>query len=198
MLALVVAACEEGPAPAVDPAPPGADQGVTPPGPDGATPPPPSARARANLRFKGGERLRNDYAQWLGLDPDAVCTELGAFDCVRDVHIVTLGGVEPYVKGIFEPQQHTAVTSPLAVERVALHACGVAIDAADLDFSDPAVRDAQVAALYQRALLLEAAEAEKEHLRTLHVDTLAAGGDDAAWAKLACFAVLTSMEAVFY
>lgn len=200
MLALVVAACEEGPAPAVDPAPPGADQGVTPPGPDGATPPPPSARARANLRFKGGERLRNDYAQWLGIEPEEVCTELGAYDCVQDVHTVTLGGVDPYVKGIFAPQPHTAVTTPLAVERMALHACGVAAGRYGADLSEPGARAQLVTLLYRRALLREPTGSETAHLEALYASVSERSPDDleAAWAKLTCFAVLTTLEAVFY
>ena len=196
-------ACEEGPGPRADPGPtpvdaPTSDEGVTPPLPDAGRVA--AARTRANVRFKGGERLRNDYAQWLGIEPEEVCTELGAYDCVQDVHTVTLGGVDPYVKGIFAPQPHTAVTTPLAVERMALHACGVAAGRYGADLSEPGARAQLVTLLYRRALLREPTGSETAHLEALYASVSERSPDDleAAWAKLTCFAVLTTLEAVFY
>ena len=74
--------------------------------------------ARGNLRFKGPERLNNDLAAALELDPQTVCTELGMYQCTALVHTVSLGGVEPYGAGLYE-STGTAVATPLpSVERV--------------------------------------------------------------------------------
>jgi len=191
-------------------APDGAPRPADASSPGDATEP---TAARANLRFKGGQRLRADYAQVLGLTPDQVCTELGRFDCVDDVHTVALGGVNPYVRGLYEPQPNTTVTTPLAVERMALSACNAAVDrdlAGDAEvFVDlePAGIDPGgealgniVVTLYRRTVLRDPTFEELGHLRQLHRDIAAHGAErpGRAWGVLACFAVLTTMEALFY
>src|SRR5262249_17841692 len=90
---------------------------------DGGTSDQYPASGKATLRFKRSERLRNDFAQALGLDKDAVCKELGQYSCTDSVHKIALAGVEPYVLGVTEPLPFTTITTPIAVERVALAAC---------------------------------------------------------------------------
>jgi len=70
-----------------------------------------SNSARGNLRFKGPERLNSDVAAALELPPDAVCTELGMYQCTSAVHNVALGGVDPYGTGLYEPSGVTASTT---------------------------------------------------------------------------------------
>ncbi len=196
-------ACEESPAPlvpSVEPGPP-ADAGPPPEADAGEGPTEGTGLARANLRFKGGERLRNDYAQALGLSPAEVCRELGEFDCVGVVHTVTLGGVEAYRSSLYEPQGKTAVTTPLAVDRLALSACRAAADrhgAAYAELEDPVLGLTET--LYHRLLLREPTPAEVGHLRELHAEVVARGGAAPLqdWAVLACFAVATTTEALFY
>lgn len=174
--------------------------------------------SKANLRMKSNLRLRNDLAQSLGLTPDQVCKELGQYSCTDFVHAVALGGVEPYTLGLNEPQSHTTLTTPIAVERVVLSACTRrAID--DLGSATPVIwRDlgvtaegrladpgtagvaASITRLYQRGLLREPKAREIEHLTQLYRDLEADGGANPArdWATLSCFSVLTSLEALFY
>jgi hypothetical protein len=94
------------------------------------------------------------------------------------------------------------VTTPLAVERLALYACGVAAEQdgvyVEVDVESEDGRDGLVDLLYRRALLRTPTDAELEHMRGLYADVVGAGGDGKAWVKLTCFAILTSMEAVFY
>src|SRR5262245_47874324 len=78
---------------------------------------------KANVRFKGAERLRNAVAQALSLDPGEVCNELGKYSCADAVHTVALGGVDPYGAGLYEPFPDTAASTPLVVERLVLSAC---------------------------------------------------------------------------
>ena len=177
-----------------------------------------AASAKGRVRFKGAERLRNDLAQALELDPAEVCQELGQYDCVDFVHTVALGGVEPYELGVVEPLDETTATTPLAVERVALAACVRRVDrdlSGDVDavlfgglpldgdrlrsVDDPAVAEA-IARLYRRALLREPTEAEQQHLRRSYTEL---EGDNEPrpardWAVLTCFSVLTSLEGLFY
>jgi hypothetical protein len=174
---------------------------------------------KATLRFKRSERLRNDFAQALGLDPAQLCLELGKYSCTDTVHTIALGGVEPYVLGIREPLATTTKTTPMAVERVAFAGCeqrvaqdlmtpdsavifkGLTIDA---DGAIPDIDAPEIASiidtLYQRMLLRSARPSEIEQLKQLYRDVLATNepGPARDWAMLACFSVLTTMESLFY
>jgi hypothetical protein len=175
--------------------------------------------SRNNLRFKGPERLALDFAAALSLPAGQVCNELGQYPCTTAVHTVALGGVEPYGLGFYEPLPFTGVTTPIAVDRVALAACGQRVT---LDITSPSEAvifrgielDAQgrlasregepvktaITALYQRALLRDPTEAEVGALVQLATDiestSSPAPGRD--WMKAACFAVLSSAESVFF
>jgi hypothetical protein len=181
-----------------------------PPGDDGGVAEPSIASSRAKLRFKDGKRLQNDYAHALGLETGELCNELGQYSCVGEIHTIALLGVEPYDLGFYEPLEETAVTTPIAVERVAIAGCSTRVDL-DLDASDPlifrgdlsndeapGVIDA-VDRLYKRGLQRRPTTAEIEHLQQLYRDVAAASADPVRdWAKAACFAVLTTVESLFY
>ncbi|MEQ8276865.1 MAG: hypothetical protein RMA76_26265 [Deltaproteobacteria bacterium] len=174
------------------------------------------ASEKGSVRFKKAKRIEADFATALGLSE--VCTELGQYSCSDFIHRITLGGVEAYVQGLNEPLPFTSVTTPLAVERMALFACRERVSA---DFGNPSsgriflnlplangaladVEAEEVAAsiqrLYQRALLRVPTPDEVEHHRQLYRDIEADGQPNAArdWAVLSCHAVLTSMESLFY
>jgi len=174
--------------------------------------------ARASLRFKGAARLREEYARILQLPTDALCTELGQFDCINDLHQITLGGVEPYKANIFKPFPGIAVGASLAVERVALSACTARIerDAAEparavyfgdiprrggalADVNAPQV-DAALTALTREAWLREPTPEDLATLKALYADVLAEGDRTPAftWAQLACMTTLTTSEALLY
>nr|WP_225937425.1 hypothetical protein [Myxococcus sp. RHSTA-1-4] len=171
------------------------------------------------MRFKGPERLTLDFAAALSLPPDQVCNELGQYPCTTFVHNVTLGGVDPYGNGLYEPLPATGVTTPIAVDRVALAACArrVGLDAAapssavifrgiTLDGQGRlASRDGQpvrdaITALYQRGLLRDATETEVGAWVRLSVDVEAAGSPSPGrdWMTAVCFGILSSAESVFF
>jgi hypothetical protein len=193
------------PRPAIDAGPPEIDAGFP-------------LSKKANLKFKGNERIRTDFARALGLDPTDVCKELGAFSCTHLVHQVALGGVEPYFLGLNEPLPFTTVTTPIATERVALAACGNRVDrdlggseealifvGLDVDASgkltsheDPAMA-AAVDLLYKRALQREPTDDEVSELTGFYAEVEAKSAQPARdWAVLSCFAVMTTMEQLFY
>ena len=182
-------------------------------------PPTVAASTRNALRFKGPERLTADFAAALSLPEDQVCNELGQYSCTGFVHTVTLGGVAPYEVGLYEPLPATGVTTPIAVDRVALAACSRRVA---LDLSKPAsavlfgaivlddkgrlveregaaVHNALVA-LYQRGLQRDPSLEEVAALVKLSTDIEATGsarpGRD--WMTAACFVVLSSAESVFF
>jgi hypothetical protein len=176
------------------------DDSPTESAPPPPTEPPVVQPPVAELKLKNGTQLRNDWAEALGLDPNQLCVELGEFDCVDDVHRVVLGGVEPYVLRVDRPLAEPALTTPLAVERVAWAGCQQAMErdrsgapqllvmrGAGLD------RSASAAALVRALLRRESTENEVRRLAE-HDPQL----DDAAWADVACFAVATSIESLFY
>jgi hypothetical protein len=192
------------------PTPPGAQPPPPPPNPvDPMDPPPIVASNKARLTFKGGARYASGLAASLEIPRDALCKELSLYDCTDQVHAIALGGVEPYRSGIYEPLPNTAVTTPIAVERVALSACArrarddfAAPDQALIFRGDAAGADlpAAVDKLYQRLLQRSAEASEVEHLRELHREMATVGHPSLGenWAQLACFAVATSLEALFY
>ncbi len=175
---------------------------------------------RPRVRFKGGRRMATDLATALNLPRGELCKELGKFDCVDFVHNVALGGVEPYELGVREPLDQASVTTPIAVDRVALAACG---QRAKLDFDTPesaflfgdlaaatdATREAALKVTANRLydqLLRRDANVDETAALVAFWDTAkaaAAKGADSAtlardYATLACFAVATSEEALFY
>jgi hypothetical protein len=174
---------------------------------------------KATIKFKHVDRLRNDFAQALGLDPAKLCKEFGQYSCTDLVHTIALGGVEPYVLGIRDPFPLTTITTPMAVERVAFAGCAqrvaqdlgdpvsalifkgltVGNDGAFPDIDAPQIQ-AAIDALYQRTMLRNAQQSEVEHLKQLYRDVLATNepGPARDWAILACFSVLTTMESLFY
>lgn len=179
----------------------------------------PVARAaQGNLRLKSPEQLSADYAAALELPADALCTELGQYQCVGLVHNVALGGVEPYGTGLYEPSGVTAAATPLVVERVAWSACTRRVDA---DLKDPAAAvlfggvplagarladpggpalRAAIGQLVQRGLQRDVYAVEVARYTQLARDIEASGSSEPARASLQalCFAVLTSAEAIFY
>lgn len=174
--------------------------------------------AKGNLRFKGNERLTFDYSVALGIPFDQLCNELGQYPCTFTVHPVALGGVDPYGKGLFEGAPVTGSTTAIVVERVALAACvkrvtaDLATPASAVIFksipltagklTSPSGNEVRLALseLAQRAWLRDPTEAELQHLIQLNTDIEATNVADPAqtWMKAACFAVLSSAEAVFY
>ncbi|EPX62730.1 hypothetical protein D187_008918 [Cystobacter fuscus DSM 2262] len=193
----------------------------SPPGQDAGTPPPPelARSSRNNLRFKGPERLSSDFAAALSLPVEQVCNELGQYPCTSSVHNVALGGVEPYGMSIYEPLPFTGTTTPIAVDRVALSACGQRVT---LDVTTPSEAvifvginlDAQgrlasgegepvknaITSLYQRALLRDPTETEVGALLQLATDIEASGSQAPGrdWMKATCFVVLSSAESIFF
>lgn len=218
LFSLSVVACTEDTTPVDGGVPPGSDADVMVE--DGgvnakdAAQPGFAESTKANLRFKEVTRIHNDFAQALGLPANEVCLELGQYDC-RTVHAVTLSGVEPYELGLFVPLPSTTVTTPIAVERLAVHGCERRVtmdtdnpsaviftgltDGAIANLDDPAVTEV-IDRLYKRAVLRPATESEIDHLKQLYRDIEATGVDNPArqWAIATCVAVLTSVESVFY
>ncbi|WP_426752025.1 hypothetical protein [Myxococcus sp. Y35] len=187
--------------------------------PDSGTPDAVAKSTRNNLRFKGPERLTADFAAALELPPEQLCSELGLYPCTTSVHTVTLGGVDPYGSGIYEPLPVTGVTTPIAVDRLALASCsqrvaldvgrpseavifkGLMLDARGrlVDRQGKLVQDA-VNALYQRGLQRDALASEVDTWVQLAAEiesssSLRPGRD---WMTAVCFAVLSSAESVFF
>jgi hypothetical protein len=165
--------------------------------------------SKARVSPKGGAVWGNDLARGLGLQSWELCRELGSFDCIDDAHLVTLGGVEPERLGIDKPLANALVSAPIAIDRVAISACGerytrdqegpAVLFGAVLDKDSAASRKAVSTLLIQRLLSREPTAAELDSLETLHEDVSAVSSDPARdWAIGACVVVATSTEALFY
>jgi len=170
----------------------------------------PAACAPAAI-WKRTDVLLADVAQALELE-DAPCTELGEVPCAA-VHRGTLGAAEPFLHARYKRPGSPFATTPLAFERVVLEACGRRVDADragpprvftaldleanEIDPASDAVRQT-VVELFQRFHGRTPAAAEIDAVAVL------ARGDDGApraaseVAVLACFAVGSSAELLFY
>jgi hypothetical protein len=127
----------------------------------------------------------------------------------RGLHVLALGGNDPLAAGVLEPIAVPSLGTSLALDRFALIACGerAARDAAGpsvvfthLDLSIPSVTKETpgtretVADLYRRFLGRDAEPAETDAVLSLVDGTPLPGRQ---FARLACYAVSTSLEAMF-
>jgi hypothetical protein len=174
-----------------------------------------AASRQERVKYKSGARYANDLAAALDLERDAVCRELGRYDCVDEVHRIVLGGVEPYTLGVREPLPSPGVTAPIAQDRVALAACTERIErdlaasepvfltAVDVDAPTPGQLEATAERFYDRILSRAATPDEVSALAQFHStvsDELGESGAPAThdWAILSCFMVATTLESIFY
>jgi hypothetical protein len=174
-----------------------------------------AASRQARVKYKSGARYANDLAAALDLPRDAVCRELGRYDCVDEVHRIVLGGVEPYTLGVREPLPSIAVTAPIAQDRVALAACTERIErdraasepvfltTVDVDAPTPGQLEATAKRFYDRILAREATPDEVSALAEFHSTVTGEPGASGAtatrdWAILSCFMVATTLESIFY
>ncbi len=175
--------------------------------------------AKGSLRFKGPERFGNDLAAGLSLTPAELCNELGQYPCVTQVHGVSLGGVDPYVHGLYEAAPTTGAATSIVVDRTVLAACTARVTK---DLTTPAQAvvfknlsltpqgklsniagpevSAAITELYHRGLLRDPTTAETATLVQLARDLEGTSSATPArgWMQAACFAVFSSAEAVFY
>jgi hypothetical protein len=176
----------------------------------------PLESAKARVKFKEQGRYVRDLAAALDLPRDEVCNELGLYDCYDVAHRITLGGVEPYRRGIRDPLPVAPVTAPIAVDRVALSACSTRVDR---DFESPsnasmfrqlaevgateATLETSARTIYDRVLRRDATRGEVDSLVAFYDETVEAldGTDQEPareWAIASCFAVATTLEGLFY
>lgn len=183
---------------------------------DVGTPPYPIS-AKATVKFKTVERLVNDFTQALDLDLPELCNELGLYAC-SSVHAIALGSTDAYGAGVYEPLAESAVSTPIAVDRIAMSGClkrahadvtepAGAVIFKDLDIASGALVDVEAQSvgdaidrLYKRALLRTPKPDEVDHMRQLYRDLEEGGSQEPArdWATLSCYSVLTTMESLFY
>lgn len=176
---------------------------------DGPQPSTQSPSARPRVKFKTAQRYATDLSTALEVPRETLCTELDDFDCV-DVHRIALGEVDAFGLRLFEPLENMPLTAPIAVDRIGLTACG---ERAQLDFDTPGQavsfsevasgdasednRNAVVERLYRQLLLREATDREVEMVSAMYGD-LPSDNQAQTWAQMACFAIATSTEALFY
>jgi hypothetical protein len=130
------------------------------------------------------------------------------YDNPRGAHVITLGGNNTMLAGIHDPIVEPIVTTPIAVDRMVLSACGerAALDVegspevftlfniASLvvdDSTDGVV--ATIEDLYRRLLARSATDAETEALLGLLSDPIS--GEE--FARLSCFVIATTPEFIF-
>lgn len=167
---------------------------------------------RNDLQWKRAWAVQRDLQNALELSEEELCRELGQFDCVREVHLVSLGGHDAIESAIYESLPEPLATTPIAVDRLVLSACTHRVDAdASGDAkvftslklggdapsaTDPAV-EKTIETLYRRLLARDPKPSEVETVSTLVVDDDGDAVSATDFAKLACYAVGSSTEFLF-
>ena len=169
--------------------------------------------SKHDLQWKRAYALERDLMRALELEADEVCLEAGSEPCISQVHLVALGGHDPIGLGLYESLADPLTTTPIAVDRVMLSACGSRAEAdasggavvfTDLDLSGPAPEASNEAvggtatALYRRLLSRDPLAEEIELLAQLTVDDAGDPVSAVDFAKLACFTVASSTEFLFF
>lgn len=170
-----------------------------------------AASTRNHLVWKRYHAFAQDLSRALELPTEELCTELGEFDCINDVHLAGLGGHEPLHQGLLEPLAEPLATTPLVTERVVLSACTARVErdrtdpvvftALELDQPAPA-EDSEaftdtVQDLYRRLLGRDPIDAEYALLGQLLVDDEGEPVTFGEFAQLACFSIATTTEFSF-
>lgn len=171
--------------------------------------------AKNDVLWKRHAAFENDLARALELEPASLCVELGRARCT-EVHLMPLGGNDPFESGIFVPAGEPLATTPAVIDRVLLSACGqrarldrdappgqaVVFKALDLNGPAPSPDDARatatVAELYRRLLSREPSPAESRVVSDLALNAASEPIAAAEFATLSCFAIGGSTEFLFY
>ncbi len=176
-------------------------------------PPPYQTSKRSLLQWKRQAAFEADLMGALQLSREQICVEVGGKNCVRDVHLVPLGGNDPYESGLMKPSPEPLATTSSVVDRVLLSACStrarldkegtpVVLKALKLEGPLPSAADPAIAAtvteLYRRFLARDPTADEVQL-----VTTLANGEGEPAlssqeFAALACFTIGSSTESLFF
>lgn len=173
-------------------------------------PAPPYKASRGDaVLWKRHATFEADLMSALELGPDELCKELGERNCIRDIHVIALGGNDPFRSGINVPPKQPLSTTSIVVDRVLLSACAARARAdkagpakvfKDIDLKaatpTPAAVDATISTLFQRLLARDPKPNESAAIKSL------LEGDDAPasaeeFATLACFTIGSSLEFLF-
>ncbi|PCC68776.1 hypothetical protein SAMN02745121_07470 [Nannocystis exedens] len=169
---------------------------------------------RGELQWKRNAALQRDLMRALELPEDGVCNELGRGSCAREIHHISLGGADPLRIGLYEPLPDTLVSTPIVLDRVVMSACasranldrgGQPVVFVDLDLTAAAAPSpddqafaATITALYRRLLSRDPEPHELTILGGLTADDDGKPVSAHDFAVLACFAVGTSTEFLFF
>ena len=145
----------------------------------------------------------------LDLDKDELCNELGQFSCINKVHLFNLGGNDPFVAEQGRRASAPTVLTPLAIDRVAMHACTkkIAIDKSGgssqsvifdkLILDETPISKEQVepfvSSLYQRILSRNPTGDELN----IFIEFAQQGVESERFAKTSCFIIASMLENIF-
>jgi hypothetical protein len=174
----------------------------------------PYATSQASaVLWKRHGAFETDLMRALELSRDELCKELGERNCIRDIHVIALGGNDPFRSGINVPPSAPLSTTSIVVDRVLLSACSARARAdkaksakvfTALDLKGPAPApeapavEATIVALFHRLLARDPRVNETAVVKRL----LERDGPDAIqsaeeFATLACFVIGSSVEFFF-
>ncbi|NRA46216.1 MAG: hypothetical protein HRU09_14780 [Oligoflexales bacterium] len=161
-----------------------------------------------NVVWKRYRALENGMMRALSLSKQQLCNELDQFSCIDQIHLFNLGGNDPFFAAQGKRAADPTILTPVAVERLAMHACGNRIEldkAAGANAvvftgftlnADPIPADQispLVTTLYQ---LFLARNPNAEEIAKLDAFAKQGIGSE-QFAKTACFVIATMYENIF-
>jgi hypothetical protein len=169
---------------------------------------------RSSLQWKRFAALQADLSQALDLPKDKLCNEFGTEPCIDKVHLLPLGGHNPFTTGLLEPVADTLVTTGSVMERVVLSACLAKIEqdraagkqasvfTLDLSGAAPAPDAPEtrtlISTLYRRFLARDVADDELAIVADLARDAAGKPVSATTFAATACMTVGTTTEFLFF
>lgn len=168
-----------------------------------------------DLQWKRAAAVGHDLQRALELTSEQLCLEVGTAPCVEQVHLVALGGHDPFGLGLYESLATPLATTPIALDRVALSGCAARADldraaggaavvfrGIDLAGAAPALDDPAIATmtteLYRRLLARDPLATELALIGELALDESGQAIAARDFAVLACYAIATTSEFLFF
>ena len=81
-----------------------------------------------NVVWKRYRALENGMMRALSLSKEQLCKELDQFSCIDQIHLFNLGGNDPFKAAQGKRSSNPTILTPIAVERLAMHACNNRIE----------------------------------------------------------------------
>lgn len=161
------------------------------------------------ILWKRHKSFENTISSALSLPAREICNEIDLYPCIDKIYLSALGGNEPFTLAQYHRPENPSIITPIAVERILLHACEKRIQldislgksnakvfsAIDLNTSKATTEEVknQTTLLYQLFHQRDPSKEELEITSQFSNNT----SEPKTLAKSLCFAIGSTIEVLF-